>query len=138
MYFCFFLLLFLHAVFLPCLPVSTPRGLHHIPFHYTPERLLISTPEHPAFPGHQVSTGLVTSSPTEARQSSPLLYMCQWLQNSPSMPFGCWLRLWELPRIQVSRNCWSFYRVARPFSTVNPSPNYSIGISDFSPMLVHK
>ena len=74
----------------------------------TPTDPLINAP-HPSpplptftFPGHQVSTGLGASSPTEDRQGSPVLCKCWGPQISPYMFLGWWLSLWELPAVQVS------------------------------------
>ena len=54
--------------------------------NYTSEKVLTHEPPthppssssapHPPLLGHRVSIGLSTSSPTEARQGSPLLHMC--------------------------------------------------------------
>jgi len=85
---------------------------------------------HPLSLGHQVSTGLGSSFPTEAREGSPLLRMC-WPRISPYMLFGWWLTLWELPCIWVSWCC--SYGVAIPFRSFSPSPNSSIGVPDLSP-----
>ena len=84
------------------------------------------SPKHPSSLEHQVSMGLGVSSPSEAKQGSPLLHMCQGPRTSLCMLFGCWLSLWELPGVQVSWYCWSSYGVAIPFSSFNPSPNSSI------------
>lgn len=53
-------------------------------------------PQDPPYLCHQVSIGVITSSPTEARQCSPLLHMCWGPRTSPCMIFGWLLRLWEL------------------------------------------
>ena len=57
-----------------------------------------SSASHPPFLGHQVSTRLGTSSPTEARQVSPLLHIYRGPQTSPCILFGWWLTLWEFPK----------------------------------------
>ena len=79
-----------------------------LPVSVSPHTVLLSIPSFPLplrgcflqpcipFLGHQVSTGLGTSSPTKARQCSPLLHMCWGPRTSPCMLFGWWLSLWEL------------------------------------------
>ena len=57
-------------------------------------------------PGHQVSTGLDSSSPTEDKQGSPLLCMFQGPQKSPDIFYDWWLSLSELPGVQVSSHYW--------------------------------
>ena len=105
---------------LPC------PGLHLQSFYPSSPFPLRGFPDqHPPPWGIKSLTGLDTSSPTDARQGSPLLYML----------FGWWLSLWELSGVQVSWHCWSSYVVAIPFSSFNPSPNSSIGICKLSPML---
>jgi hypothetical protein len=78
-------------------PVPHPRVLPIPPPLYlwegAPPALLSPSPpiHYPLTPspfhGHQVSTGLVASSSTEARLGSPLLPMCQGPQTSLSMFF---------------------------------------------------
>jgi hypothetical protein len=41
----------------------------------------------------------------------------------------------ELTRVQVNWHCWSSYGVATPFSSFSPSPNSSIRVPNFSPMV---
>ena len=115
--------------------MSSPRVLHPIP-----PLCLWGTPNPPnalPFSGHQVSTGLGASSPTEAKQGSPLPGGGGWgvAWTSLCMLFGWWINLWDLPGIQVSWHCWSSYGVAIPFSSFNPSPNSSIGVPSLSPMV---
>jgi hypothetical protein len=81
--------------------------------------------------GPQVSWGLSPSSPpVPTRQSSAkfvsgvldqLVYAAVW-----------WLRLWKLSGVW---DCWSFCKVAFPFSFFNLSHNSTLGVSEFSPML---
>jgi hypothetical protein len=71
---------------------------------------------------------ITESSPTEARQGSPLLYMCWVPGTSSCMLFGWWLSLWKLPGVQVSWHCWCSYRVVILFSSFCPSPNSLIGV----------
>jgi hypothetical protein len=64
-------------------PLNPPSILHPvIPPHLPLSGCSIPTPTSTPPPslGHQVSTGLGTSSPTEARQSNPLLHMCWGLE----------------------------------------------------------
>ena len=61
-----------------------------------------STHPIPRFPlslGHQVS---IASSPTEARQGSPLLHTYWRPLTRPCMLFDWWLSPWELPGVRVS------------------------------------
>ena len=51
------------------------------------------------------------------------------------MLFGWWLRLWELPGIQISWHCCSSSGVAIPFSPFNPTPNSSTAVQDLSLMV---
>lgn len=85
----------------------------------------------PYFPslGHQVSIGLGSSSPIEARQSSSLLHICQGPWASPCMFFGCshGSRLVGTVGFPMV--------VAITFSSFNPSSNSSIGVSNLSPMV---
>ena len=67
-----------------------------------------------------ISTGLSTSSPTEARQGSPMLLKYWGPQTSQCMLFGCWLSFWELPGVQASWHCWASYGAVIPFSSFNP------------------
>ena len=55
-------------------PFASERMLPHLPIQScsSPTYLL-----HPPSFRHQITTGLGTSSPTESRQGSPLLHMCQ-------------------------------------------------------------
>ena len=81
------------------------------------------------------SQGLGSSSPTEAWQGSPLLYMCQGPQSTSCMLIFWWLRFWEILRIQVGRDCWSSYGVTllllsffQPFpNSTNLMPCFSTG-----------
>ena len=61
-----------------------------------------SLPNTSLFPGaSSLSTVLGIFSPSEARKDSQLLYMCLGPWISPHMLFDWWLRLWELPGVQV-------------------------------------
>ena len=44
----------------------------------------------------------------------------------------------RLPKIQVSRHCWSYYVVAKLFSSYNPSAKSSIEVPYFRPILGYK
>jgi hypothetical protein len=83
----------------------------------------------------QVSPRLGVSSPTKARPDIPLRYMCWGPRISACMLPSWWLSFWQLPEVWVSWDCWSSYGVALPFSFFNPSPNSTIGVPDFSPMV---
>ena len=121
----------LHPILFPlCLCEVTP---HHTQTHQL-THLTLSLFYFPLL-GHQVSTELGISSPTEAITGSPLLHICQWAWTSPCMPFGWWLDIWELPGFRVSWYCWSSYGFAILFNSLYPSPNSSIRVTDISPML---
>jgi hypothetical protein len=68
----------------PHLWESSPPHAHTSPPH--PQ-------ENPSFMGHQVSTGLNLSSPTEAIQGSPLLHMWPGPWTSLCMLYGFWISL---------------------------------------------
>ena len=58
-------------------------------------------PPSPGIPlpwGHQVSTGFTASSPTQARQSSPLPHMCQKTLYQPMCAFWLVTQSWGAPR----------------------------------------
>jgi len=76
----------------------------------------------------QISTKLGITSPTAARQGSPVLHMCSGAQTSPGMLFDCWLSLWELPGFQISWHCWSSCGVPIQFRAFNLLHNSSIRI----------
>ena len=140
---CHWLLLFSVSIFLKikyfmylhlkCCPPSGPgsQRLSPITQPCPPWEVLVKG-RYPLFLQYQVSIGLGTSSPTEARQSRPLLHMCPGIETSPCMLFGSWISLWELPGVQVSWYCCSSYRVAIPLSTFSPSLTSSIGVQSLA------
>jgi hypothetical protein len=65
----------------PTLPSQTPSPQHQQQPH-------LYHPGHPPSLGHQVSIGLGTSSPTEARQDNPLLHMCLVTQIYTAKPIN--------------------------------------------------
>jgi energy-coupling factor transporter transmembrane protein EcfT len=81
--------------------------------------------------GHQVSQGLGSSSPTEARAGSPLLCICQGPQTSLCMLPGWWLSVWKISGIWVSWDCWSPYGVTLLYCIVleGSSPLKNIPLS---------
>jgi hypothetical protein len=92
--------------------------IHPIP---SPTHLLTPiSPSQPPSLVHQVSTGLGTSFPTEARKGS-LYVLGQW--PSPCILFGSWLSVWEL---WVSLWCWPSCGVAISFMFFSPSSNSPI------------
>lgn len=95
----------------------------------------ISFWQYPRPRGHHVCTRLGSSSSTEARTGSLLLYMFQGPQTSPCMLISWWLSLWLFPQVWVSWHCWSSYMVAILFSCFNPSPNSSIQVCELSLVL---
>lgn len=64
-------------------------------------------PHHPPSLGHQVSTGLCTSSYTETRECSPLLHLC-W-SNVPAHACSCFY----LTVIFLRHKFWTPYALAR-------------------------
>ena len=70
--------------------VSSPFASEKVPLPYSSNL------------GHQVSTRLYTSSPTESKESSPLLHMCLRPQTGPCLLFGWWVSFWKFPGFQVS------------------------------------
>ena len=136
----YFLIYIPNVASLSSVPFFTPfpfplpmRG--YLPTHLLTHQLSPNPHLHPSSLGHQVSAGLGASSPTEARQCSPLLHM--WLEpwNSHVCSWLVAYLLGALRVICVSWYCWSSYEAAIPFSSLNPSPNSSIGVSDFSLIL---
>lgn len=86
----------------PSSPSASKRVLSHALTHP-------HSPTHPTYRqqhlsslGHQVLTGVSTSSSPEVIQGSLLSHMWPGLQTSPCMLFGFWFNLWESPRVQVS------------------------------------
>jgi hypothetical protein len=125
----YFIYLYPKCCACPQTPFPEFITLSHLP--YASERVL--PPGHTPFLEHQVSIGLDTSSPTEARQGSPVLHMCRGPWTSPWMLFGWWLRFWKLPGVCINWHIWPSYGVAIPFSSFNPSSNSSIWVPDLSP-----
>jgi len=108
----------------PCSPLhSSPPS----PIPFSSERVALG---HNPSLRHQISTGLGTSFPTEARHGSSLLCICQEPQTTQCMFLGWRLSLCELPGVQISWQCWfSYNRVAILFSSFSPSLNSSIALS---------
>jgi hypothetical protein len=94
--------------------------------HPTPARF-------PPFLGPNVSWGLDSSAPTEARPGSPLLYVCQGPPISWCMLPGWWLSIWEISGVQVSWDCWIPYGVALLLSFFQHFPNSTTGVPSFCP-----
>ena len=82
----------------------------------------------------QICWGLGTSSLTEPRLSSPLLYMSWGSQISRFMLPGWWSSVWEILEGQVNWDCLSSYRVAFLLSFFQLFPISSTGGSCFSPL----
>lgn len=75
------IILFIPSQMLSPSQSSLCRVLHSIPHHLWESApfLILSLPlRHPPSLGLQTSTGLDTSSSTEAKTGSPLLHMCLW------------------------------------------------------------
>lgn len=92
-------------------------------------------PGQPPSLGEQVSTGLVPSSFTDARDGIFLIHMCQGPGTSSYMPIAWWLSLWELAGTQVSWHCWSSDEIPIRLISFNPPPNSSIWATDLCWML---
>jgi hypothetical protein len=130
-----FLLLISYCIYLypkcyPLLLIPPWRVLQPCPLHFWEGSLL-----HSSSLEHQVSTGLGTSSPNEARQGNPLLHIYLGPWTSLCMFFGWLLSLWEFPVIQFSWHCWCSYRVAIPFCSFDPSSNSWVGASNLCSMV---
>ena len=65
---------------------------------------------------------LGTSSPTEDRPGSILLYMYQGPWTSSCMLTVWWLSVWEISGVWVSWNCWSSYGVTLLLTFFHPFP----------------
>jgi hypothetical protein len=98
-----------------------------------------TTTTRPTRPAHSlwshVSWGLGASSPTEARPSSPLLYMCWRPHISWCMLPGWWLSIWEILGVLVNWDCWSSYGVALLLSFFQLFPNLTTGVPSFCPLV---
>ena len=127
-----FNLLFIYSFFytpdfipLPVHPLTVP---HPIPRPHTPLSTWMSPPPtpYPTRPlnslGPPVSWGLGTSSLTEPRPSSPLLYVC-W--GPHQLVYAAWLVVQCLRELRVQANwdCWSSYRVILLLSFFQLFPN---------------
>jgi hypothetical protein len=98
-------------------PAPHPRLHKDVPLTH-------SHPTRPLNPlGPPVSSWLDTSSLTETRPSSPLLYMCWGPRISWCTLSGWWPSVWEISGIQVNWVCCSFYRVALLLSFFQLLPN---------------
>ena len=131
MYVCMYVCMHV-CIYMPiaALPPSLPLT-ESLPHHLWEGRCL---PGYPPTLVHQVSAGLGTSSPTKARQGSPLLHVCCRPLSSSYMLFDWCLSLWEPQEVQASWFCWSSCGVPIPFRTFNPSPNSSVRISELHPI----
>ena len=96
-----------------CLWEGSPLPTFYWPIPHSPTH----PDPHASYPplGYQVYNKVLdTSSPTEARQDSPLLHKFQGPYTRACMIFGLWFSLWELPRVWI---CWysrSFYGFPSP------------------------
>lgn len=99
----YLLFLFLKLLYLIIIPAvsPSPQAPSRSLLCHSSSSLLPSSPQQASpFPGAQVSTGLGTSSPTEAGQGSPLLYMPWGTWTISCVLASWWLSLWEF---QASR-----------------------------------
>jgi hypothetical protein len=85
--------------------------------------------------GSPVSSELGSSSLTESRPSSPLLYMCWRPHISWCMLPGWRLSVWEIAGVQVSWDCWSSYRITLLLSFFQPFPISTTGVTSFYPLV---
>jgi hypothetical protein len=114
-YFLLFIYAFIYLFAFQMLPHSVPLhpdSLPHSPFFCFWED---GSPRVSPTLAHQVPIGLGTSSPTVARQISPLLHMYQGPLSSLDILFGLWLSLWELPKFQFS------WHIIVPVDFLSPS-----------------
>ena len=120
-------------------PLPGPPPQFLIPFLYYLSPRGCPLLLHPARPpyslGSQVSWGLGSSSLTEARPCSPLLYVCWGPDTSWYILPGWWVSVWDISGIQVSWDCWSFYGVALLLSFYQPFPNSTTGVPGFCPLV---
>lgn len=93
-----FLISYLFCLFtFPMLsPFKSPLTEFFLPFclPFTSEKVPNAPPSGIAPSEHQVSTGLDASSPTEVRQVSLLLLLCQGPQTNSNKVFSWWFILW--------------------------------------------
>ena len=123
------------------LPVCPPTVPHPIPPLLSPRGPMTPTPGTPQFTTDPPSSTFHTDHwglwVSQELGTLPLrldqavfCYVCArgpW--TSLCMLPGWWLRLWKLPGVQVSRDCWSSYGVALLFSFFNAFPDSTIGVS---------
>jgi hypothetical protein len=154
-----FMYLFIYSLYIPtAIPSPAPSPPSHGPcltfFSFISETVEV-LPGHQPIPASQVTIGPCASSPTEAKQDSPvrgsgsidskrlrdspasvgegptwrpnysLLHMCGRSRASPCLLYGWWFSLWESPRVQVNWLCWSSCGVSMSSELLNPSPNPS-------------
>ena len=101
--------------------LTLPLSLPHRVFLPSPNPFSLRRwpPQYSSSLGHQVSTGLGISSPTEDRQSSqPHMHLGP--RTSAYIHFGWWLSLWELLMVQISWWCWSSYWGCQPLQFLIP------------------
>ena len=115
----------------PPKPFASERVLSH------PPSLLahLTSPLHPLSQGHQVSTGLVASSPHEDMQSSPLIHIHWEPWTSSCMLFDSCSISGSSEGFWVNWFCCSSYVATIHFSSFNLSPNSSIVVPNLSPMV---
>jgi hypothetical protein len=68
-----------------------------------------------------VSWGLGASSLNEHSPSSPLLYVCWRLHISWCMLPNWWSSVWEILRVHIKWDSWSFYRIFLVLKFFQPS-----------------
>jgi hypothetical protein len=98
--------------------------------------LLHHTPQHTPSLGHQVATGLGTPFSTEVIKGSPLLYMCQGPWTTPYMLFGWWFSFWKFWGSKLIDIV--ILPMGLPSQLAPSIPNFSLGVSDLSPMVGYK
>jgi hypothetical protein len=132
---------------LPLLLILPSQGSTPMPLSLSSER--VGPPRYAPIHVDQVSVGLGKSSSADVRQGSPvreqipqtgnsshssysgdyvetelhICYLCaRGPRSSPCIPFGWWLSLWELLRVQVCWLCWSSCGVSFSFEALNHFP----------------
>jgi hypothetical protein len=86
-------------------------------------------------PEPQVSWELGTSSLTESKSGSPLLYMCWGPHFSWCMLPDWWFSVWAILGVQVSWDCWYSSRVTLLLSFFQSFPNSTKGVTSFCPLV---
>ena len=130
---------FITFIFLQSCQCPPPSlDYHSSSFHYSSTVYKMMSPSPSATSsntmGPQDSQGLDSSSSTETRPDSPLLYIGPGFQTSLCMLPGWWLSVWEISGARVSWYFWSSYRVILllsflQVSLIQPQVSLSLDLS---------